>query len=860
MYRPAFAPLRHHHHPHRWQECWARLLFPLTLWICVSVTIKYGYYGNRRMVLGPGSSRLFEASSIFVKQIEVRDDAKKVVSLYGFSEKPELSLETNWSVSNYVTLGSYNQKGFSLWLNKGSRIKMRWEAQTSSLDQLLVSLIKGEQTLLPTSTSSLDAHTLNEPTNGKEAGYTIEEDDNYHVGIINTNPRSIIMVMNINISSKMYDTSKAKSMCSAIDGSCRLNLLFPNTKFVIVTTPNNGDAGGWYIELTFVARVVTYIAILGFAVIIIYLLLKYLGTCDGESDVEEPPVQAITETNPLMPEKSFRLPYGTGDEDRESGSSSSSEDLYDGKICVICYDEPRNCFFIPCGHCATCYDCAQRIMEGESKLCPICRKLIHKKFQKLPPSPHLSVPIIGHLYLFKKPLHRTLAKISDQYGPILFLRFGSRPVLLVSSPSAAEECFTKNDIVFANRPRLVAGKHLGYNYTTLVWASYGHHWRNLRRIAATEILSTNRLQMFTSIRSHEIQSLIRWLFSNSYDGEYYTLDMKSAFFELTLNIMMRMIAGKRYYGDNIVELEEARKFKEIVTETFQLSGATNIADFVPVLKWFGLNGIEKKLQVLQEKRDSFMQDLILEHRKMRSESSCEQRSKTMIDVLLSLQETEPEYYTDEIIRGMMQVMLSAGTDTSAGTMEWALSLLLNKPEALEKAHAEIDIHIGQSRLFDESDRAKLPYLQGIIQETLRMYPADPLLVPHESSSECMVGGFRVPRGTMLLVNMWGIQNDPKLWKEPTEFKPERFQGLRGERDGFMLMPFGYGRRGCPGEGLAMRVVGLALGTLIQCFEWERAGEEEVDMSEGTGLTMPKAQPLLARCRPRQTMMNLLSQL
>uniref|UniRef100_A0A5B7BVS7 Isoflavone 2'-hydroxylase-like n=1 Tax=Davidia involucrata TaxID=16924 RepID=A0A5B7BVS7_DAVIN len=481
-----------------------------------------------------------------------------------------------------------------------------------------------------------------------------------------------------------------------------------------------------------------------------------------------------------------------------------------------------------------------------------------QKFQKLPPSPHLSLPIIGHLYLFKKPLHRTLAKISDQYGPILFLRLGSRPVLLVSSPSAAEECFTKNDIVFANRPRLLAGKHLGYNYTTLVWASYGHHWRNLRRIASIEILSTKRLQMFASIRSNEIQLLICRLFRGSYDGEYYTLDMKSAFFELTLNIMMRMIAGKRYYGDNIGELEETRKFKEIVTQTFQLSGATNIADFVPVLKWVGFNGIEKRLKVLQEKRDGFMQDLIEEHRKMRSDSCSEQRSKTMTDVLLSLQETEPEYYTDQIIRGIMQVMLSAGSDTSAGTMEWALSLLLNNPEALEKAHAEIDIHIGQSRLIDESDHAKLPYLQGIIQETLRMYPADPLLVPHESSSECMVGGFRIPGGTMLLVNMWAIQNDPKLWEEPTEFKPERFQG---ERDGFMLMPFGYGRRGCPGEGLAMRVVGLALGTLIQCFEWERAGEEEVvDMSEGTGLTMPKARPLLAKCRPRQTMVNLLSQL
>lgn len=277
--------------------------------------------------------------------------------------------------------------------------------------------------------------------------------------------------------------------------------------------------------------------------------------------------------------------------------------------------------------------------------------------KNLPPRPGLSLPIIGHLYLFnfKTPLYRTLANLSNKYGPILFIQFGSRPAVLVSSPSAAEECFTKNDIIFANRPRLLAGKHLGYNYTTLVWTSYGQHWRNLRRIASLEILSSNRLQMFYSIRVDEIRSLIHRLFTGSKGDNFMTFDMKSLFFELTLNVMMRMMAGKRYYGENLTELDEAKKFKEIVTETFELSGATNIGDFVPVLKWVGLNKIEKRLAMLHRKRDNFVQDLIEEHRKSRTDSASEQRNKTMIDVLLALQEAEPEYYTDEIIRGMIQV-------------------------------------------------------------------------------------------------------------------------------------------------------------------------------------------------------------
>lgn len=213
-----------------------------------------------------------------------------------------------------------------------------------------------------------------------------------------------------------------------------------------------------------------------------------------------------------------------------------------------------------------------------------------------------------------------------------------------------------------------------------------------------------------------------------------------------------------------------------------------------------------------------------------------------------------------VLKKIVQVLLSAGTDTSAGTMEWAMSLLLNNPRVLKKAQTEIDKCVGYDRLIDESDLAKLPYLRCIINETLRMYPAGPLLVPHESSEDCLVGGFKVPRGTTLLVNLWAIQRDPKIWEDPNTFKPERFEGIEGVRDGFRFMPFGSGRRGCPGEGLAMRVVGLALGSLIQCFEWERIGEEMVDMSEEAGLTLTKARPLQANCRPRPTMVNLLSQI
>ncbi|KAK3011695.1 hypothetical protein RJ639_011645 [Escallonia herrerae] len=485
----------------------------------------------------------------------------------------------------------------------------------------------------------------------------------------------------------------------------------------------------------------------------------------------------------------------------------------------------------------------------------------HRKLRNLPPSPFPSLPILGHLLLLlKPPLHRALCKLSARHGPVLLLlHFGSRPVLLVSSPSAAEECLTKNDVVFANRPRFLAGKHLGYNFSVVAWAPYGPHWRNLRRIASVEILSAHRLHALQAIRADEVRLTLRRLFLNGKPA----VEMKSVFFEMMLNVMMRMIAGKRYYGERAGEAEEARRFREIVMETFRVAGATNAADFLPLVRWMGVGGLEKRLVALQVKRDAFVQGLVDERRGggcSGGGDEAEGRNKTMIEVLLGLQAEEPEYYTDEIIKGIMLNLLAAGTDTSAGTMEWTLSLLLNNPDHLKKAQAEIDNCIGQDRLIDESDIADLPYLRCIMNEAFRMYPAGPLLVPHESSQECTVGGYRIPQGTMLLVNMWAIQNDPKIWEDPRKFKPERFEGLEGSRDGFKFVPFGYGRRACPGESLAMRVVGLALGSLLQCFDWERVSKEMVDMTEGPGLTMPKAQPLVAMCHPRPPMVHLLSQI
>lgn len=346
--------------------------------------------------------------------------------------------------------------------------------------------------------------------------------------------------------------------------------------------------------------------------------------------------------------------------------------------------------------------------------------------------------------------------------------------------------------------------------------------------------------------------LIRKLSRNSSD-DFAQVELKSMFTDLTFNVIMRMVAGKRYYGygEDVKDEEEARQFREIMREAFKNAGASNPQEFVPILRWIDHGGLESRWRGLAKVTDAFLQSLIDEKR------GKEEEGNTMIDHLLSLQKSQPDYYTDQIIKGLILVLVLAGTDTSAVTLEWAMSNLLNHPNVLNKARAELDSLVGQEKLIDESDFSKLRYLSSIILETLRLYPAAPLLAPHMPSDDCRVGGYDVPRKTMLLVNAWAIHRDPNLWEDATSFKPERFES--GKAEAQKLMPFGMGRRACPGAGLAQRTLSLALGSLIQCFEWKRVSKEEVDMTEGDGVTMPKAVALEAMCRARPIIGKLLSE-
>jgi cytochrome P450 len=203
---------------------------------------------------------------------------------------------------------------------------------------------------------------------------------------------------------------------------------------------------------------------------------------------------------------------------------------------------------------------------------------------------------------------------------------------------------------------------------------------------------------------------------------------------------------------------------------------------------------------------------------------------------------------------LLQALILAGTDTTTVTMTWSLSLLLNNGEALKKAQQELDVQIGRERQVNESDMKNLVYLQAILKETMRLYPAAPLSVPHESMEDCTLAGYHVPTGTRLLVNLSKLHRDPRVWSDPNEFRPERFLTTHLDVDArgqhFEFIPFGTGRRGCAGISLALQVMQLTLATLLHAFEISTPSNEPVDMTEKVGLTNMKTTPLEVHLTPR----------
>ncbi|XP_021716066.1 cytochrome P450 71A1-like [Chenopodium quinoa] len=479
---------------------------------------------------------------------------------------------------------------------------------------------------------------------------------------------------------------------------------------------------------------------------------------------------------------------------------------------------------------------------------------LRRRKLNLPPGPK-PWPIIGNFNLIGSLPHHSIHELSKKYGPIMMLHFGSVPVLVGSSVEMAKNFLKTHDEAFAGRPKNAAGKYTTYNYTDITWSQYGPYWRQARKICLMELFSSKRLELYEYIRVEELNSMLRNIFNTN--GEPIVL--RDHLSTMNLNVISRMVLGKKYLDKNneeksVLTLEE---FKLMLDELFLLNGVLNLGDWIPCLKYMDVQGYVKRMKILAKKFDRFLEHVLDEHNDRREKEKESWVAKDMVDVLLQVADDPTnEVKLERIgVKAFSQDLIAGGTESSSITVEWAISELIRKPDIIAKAREEIDRVIGKERWVQEKDIQNLPYICAIVKETMRLHPVAPLLSPRLAREQVKIKGYDVPKGSVVLVNIFSIHRDPEVYERPNEFWPDRFIGKSIDVKGrdFELLPFGSGRRMCPGYSLGLKVIETSLANLLHGFAWKLPDSmkpQDLDMEEIFGLSNPKKIPLSVCAEPQ----------
>ncbi|XP_022729302.1 LOW QUALITY PROTEIN: cytochrome P450 71A26-like [Durio zibethinus] len=478
-----------------------------------------------------------------------------------------------------------------------------------------------------------------------------------------------------------------------------------------------------------------------------------------------------------------------------------------------------------------------------------------KRKLMLPPSPP-KLPIIGNIHKIGSYPHRSLRALAQQFGPLMLLRFGSAPVLVVSSADAAREIMKTNDLTFANRPKSSTFQKLLYDYKDVSTAPYGDYWRQMKSICVLHLLSNKKVQSFRAVREEETVLAVEKIKKCSTSA--LPVNLSELFSTVTNSVVCRVALGRKYS-----EGEDGNKFKKLLSEFVELLGGINVGDYIPWLAWINhVNGLNGKVEKVAKEFDAFLSGVLEEHmiditRKGNDDIGIQDEDeKDFVDVLLGIQrENTVGFPIEEVsIKALILDAFAAGTHTTYTVLEWAMTELLRHPEIMKELQKEVRKVACEKSEISEDDLDNMHYLKAVIKETLRLHPPIPLLVPRISTEDVRINGYDIERGTQVIINAWAIGRDPMSWEKPEEFLPERFlnNSLDFKGHHFELIPFGSGRRICPGILFAMKINELLLANLVHKFDWSLPGgakQNDLDMNESFGLTIHKKSPLIAIANP-----------
>ncbi|KAM3701813.1 hypothetical protein ACJW31_05G203500 [Castanea mollissima] len=436
--------------------------------------------------------------------------------------------------------------------------------------------------------------------------------------------------------------------------------------------------------------------------------------------------------------------------------------------------------------------------------------------QTLPPGPH-PFPILGNILELGKLPHQAIAKLSKTYGPLMTLKLGSITTIVISSPNMAKEVLQKNDQAFSSRTVPNMAHVFDHHKVSIAWIPANSQWRNLRKACATQIFVPQRLDATEALRLAKVQELVDHV--NQSCKSDAPIDIGQVVFTTVLNSISNTLFSidMAQYDSNL-----SQEFRDLVCGLANAAGRPNIADYFPALRLIDPQASSKGFK----------------------------ESNDVLDSLLNLTDEDNSEISLVDIKHLLLDLFLAGIDTTSCTVEWAMAELLHNPEKMTKARDELEEVLGKGGHVQELDISKFNYLRAIVKETLRLHPSVPFLLPRKAKTNTEICGYIVPKNAQILINLWAMGHDSSIWQSPKLFMPERFleQDINYKGQDFELIPFGAGRRVCPGLPLANRMVHLMLASLVHYFAWKLPNEmrpEDMDMAEMFGLSLHREVPLLA---------------